>query len=176
MKKLVIISLMSSFFLAGCQFLSFASLDTSSLTEVNDGDGFDGITYEAPTLEEGLKALPFDLTLPEELPFEAEPFSPPVINDLKGDGKMLIADFGTRSLIEKEEIALRVKVEYPISDSSFPDYEEVELSDGVKGYYLKSGLSFQIGNVLHTLVYMNDTIPVEQHKEEIIKMANQMIK
>lgn len=123
-----------------------------------------------------MKALPFDLILPEELPFEAEPFSPPIINDLKGDGKMLIADFGTRSLNEEEEIGLRVKAEYPISDSTFPDYEEVELKNNVKGHYLKSGLSFQIGDVLHTLVYMNDAIPVDQHKEEIIEMANQMIK
>ncbi|WP_139785663.1 hypothetical protein [Cytobacillus gottheilii] len=178
LKKIVSISLLSLFFLTGCQFLniSIGALDTTNLKDITEEQqGNSPITYEAATVEEGLDALPFDMTLPEELPFEAEPYMPPVINDLNGDGKMIIADFGARSANENEEILLRVKVDYPVSDSSYPNYEEVELKKGVTGYYLKSALSFQIDDVAFTVVYMNDDIPVEQHGEEIIAIANQMI-
>lgn len=48
------------------------------------------ITYEASTLKDGLDALPFEMTLPKELPFDAKSFQPPIIKDMAHDGKKLM--------------------------------------------------------------------------------------
>lgn len=134
------------------------------------------ITYEAQSVKVGLDALPFEMYLPEELPFDAQPFHPPVINDMTHDGKKLMVEFRTSTKYKDNNIILMIKVDYPVSDMQVPNAEEVELKNGVVGKYLKNTVSFQLDNVAYDVVYVNKNIPVEQHKEEIIQMANQMIK
>lgn len=134
------------------------------------------ITYEASSVKDGLEALPFEMTLPEKLPFEAEPFQPPVINDMNQDGKILTAEFRTFSKDKNENIIFMVRANYPVSDNQVPNAKEVKLKNNVVGKYVGNSISFQLDDVSYDVVYVNKSIPTEQHKEEIIQLANQMIK
>ena len=167
--------------LVGCQSISTGKLDTSKLTEVEMNDVSDEkkkripLTYEAPSVEEGLKALPFQMILPEKLPFDATPFLPPVINDLNHDGKFLNAYFRTSSK-NKEEIRFIVQADYPVTDTNIPNSEEITLDNKVIGSYMNNSLGFQLENVFYNITYVNDGISREEHKNELIEVANQMIK
>lgn len=181
MKKLLSVSGLILLLLAGCQGAESGTLDTSKLKEIEMSDVTEEqkknmpITYEAASLEDGLAALPFDITLPAELPFNAMPFQPPVINDLTHDGKKLMAEFRTFSENKDENIILMIKANYPVSDSQMPNSEEVELKSSVDGEYLGNALSFRRDDVNYDVVYVNKNISVEQHKEEIMQIANQII-
>lgn len=181
MKKILSISALSLLLLVGCQDTKNGTLDTSNLKKVEMKDLTDDqkekvpITYEASSVEDGLEALPFEMTLPEELPFDAKPFQPPVIDDMTHDGKKLMVEFKTFSENKDENIILMIKANYPVSDSQVPNAEEVKLKNDVVGKYLGNALSFQLDDVTYDVVYVNKSIPVEQLRKEIIQMANQMI-
>jgi hypothetical protein len=182
LKKSLLISILALLVLVGCQGTSNNDvLDTSKLKKVEMQDVSKKqqknmpITYEATTLKDGLDALPFEMTLPKELPFDAKSFQPPVINDMAHDGKKLMVEVRTFSKNKDENIVLMVKASYPVSDSQMPNAEEVKLKNDVVGKYLGNTVSFQLNDTSYDVVYVNKNIPLEQHKEEIIKMANQMI-
>ena len=89
MKKILSISALVLLLLVGCQGAKNNNvLDTSKLKKVEMNDVSKEqqkkmpITYEAPSLKDGLDALPFEIKLPKDLPFDAKPFQPPVINDM----------------------------------------------------------------------------------------------
>lgn len=167
--------------LVGCQSLSTGKLNTSKLIEVEMNDVSDEqkkkipITYEAPSVEVGLKALPFKMILPEKLPFDAMPFQPPVIDDMKHDGKYLMVNFRTFPK-NKEDIIFIMQVDYPVTDTNVPNAEEINLDNKVNGHYIGNTLGFQLENVFYNIVYVNKSIPREQHKKELIEIANQLIK
>lgn len=84
-------------------------------------------------------------------------------------------EFRTFSENKDENIVLMVNASYPVFDSQMPNAEEVKLKNNVVGKYLGNTVSFQLDYTNYDVVYINKNIPVEHHKEEIIKMANQMI-
>jgi hypothetical protein len=133
------------------------------------------ITYEAPSVEVGLDALPFEINLPKKLPFDAQPFQPPVIMDMTHECKKLMVEIRTFSVKKEENIILMVKASYPVDDSQVPNGEEVEFKNGVVGQYLGNTVSFRLEEVVYDVVYVNKNIPIEQHKEEVIQLANEMI-
>lgn len=102
MKK-ILISILFLFSLVGCQNNDNGTLDTSKLTEVKMSDVTDEqkekmpITYQAPSVKEGLAALPFEMKLPGDLPFDAQSFKPPIIDDMSRDGRNLMVEFKTSS-------------------------------------------------------------------------------
>lgn len=181
MKKIIAVSALIFLALVGCQSNTSGTLDTSKLNKVEMADMTEEqkkilpITYAAPSVKVGLNALPFEMNLPEKLPFDAKPFQPPVINDMTHDGKKLMVEFKTFSEKKEENIILLVKASYPVDDSQVPNAEEVELKNGVVGKYLGNTVSFQMEDVVYDVVYVNKNIPIEQHKEEIILLANEMI-
>ena len=180
MKKIFI--LLFIFILVGCQSITTGKLDTSKLLEVEMNDLTDEekkrvpLTYEAPSLEVGLEALPFKMKLPEKLPFDAMPFQPPVIDDMKHDGKYLMVNVHAFPKNKEEKIIFMVQVDYPVTDSKVPSAEEIKLDNNVAGLYGGNTLGFQLEDVLYNIVYVNKNIPIEQHKKELIEVANQMIK
>jgi hypothetical protein len=180
-KKIIAVSALILLLLVGCQSNTSGTLDTSKLNKVEMADLTEEqkkilpITYEAPSLKVGLNALPFEMNLPEKLPFEAKPFQPPVINDMTHDGKKLMVEFRTFSKKKEENIILMIKASYPVGDSQVPNAEEVELKNNVVGKYLGNAVSFQLEDVAYDVVYVNKNISVEQHKEEVIQLANEMI-
>ena len=178
MKKILMMLFLVN--LVGCQSISIGKLDTSKLIEVEMKDLSDEqkkgipLTYEAQSLGEGLEALPFKITLPEKLPFDAMPFQPPVIDDMKHDGKYLMVHFRAFPK-NKENLIFMVQVDYPVTNSNVPNAEEIILDKNVTGYYAGNTLGFQLENVFYNIVYVNKNISIEQHKKEMIEVANQMI-
>ncbi|WP_102272112.1 hypothetical protein [Cytobacillus massiliigabonensis] len=134
------------------------------------------ITYQAPSVKEGLSALPFKMALPDILPFNAQPFQPPTIQDMSRDGKQLMAEFKTASKSNAgKSIILMITAINRDADSDRSNSEEVKLSRDVIAFYTNKTLSFHLDGISYTVTYMNDDIPKEQHKNEIIDMAKQMI-
>jgi hypothetical protein len=166
--------------LAGCQ-VGNTKLDTTKLKKVEmkdvteDQKKYMPFTYEAPSVKVGLAALPFEMKLPKKLPFDAAPFQPPIINDMNRDGKILDVDFRAFSKNKEENIILMVQASYPVRDSQIPTAEKIKLKNDVVGEYLANSVSFMLDDVSYNVAYVNKNIPVEQHKEEIIQIANQMI-
>jgi hypothetical protein len=180
LKKTLSVLALGFFLLAGCQ-LGNNELDTTKLKKVEMKDVTEDqkkimpFTYEAPSVKVGLAALPFEMKLPKKLPFEATPFQPPVINDMNRDGKILNVDFRASSKNKKENIILMVKASYPVRDSQIPTAEKIKLKNDVVGEYSANGISFLIDDVSYDVVYVNKNIPVDQHKKEVMQIANQII-
>ncbi|MGN7402289.1 hypothetical protein ACTHO0_20750 [Cytobacillus praedii] len=182
MKKIITIAALVLFLLVGCQNNQSGTLDTSKLTLIEMNDLTDAqkeklpITYQAPSVKEGLSALPFKMTLPEILPFDAHPFQPPTINDMSHDGKQLMVEFKTFSKSNSEKpIILMITAINSDVESDPSSSEEVKLSSGVISFYTNKSLTFNLDGISYTITYMNDDIPKVQHKNEIIDVANQMI-
>ncbi len=167
--------------LAGCQFISHGKLDKSKLSKVKMNDVSEEqqakipLTYEAPSLEVGLKALPFAMKLPEKLPFAAKPFQPPIIEDFNHNGQQLLVRIRTSSEDEKDQIILHVQSDFPVNEMTIPNMEEVELDKKMIGYYNGKALNFIVENVAYSIIYLNPGLSPEQHKKEIMEMANQML-
>jgi hypothetical protein len=180
MKKLWFFPIILVLLLFGCQQKQNGTLDTSKLEKVEEtGDATEEqlksipITYNVPSLKEGLQALPFEVTPPEDFPFEAMPLKM-TIEDFSHDGKELRVNFDSVSKKKDESIILIItvhnfKVEYAVSLG-----EEVQLSDGVVGYY-NGTLTFEKDGLFYNIGYSNQNISAEQMKEDTIDMANQML-
>ncbi|MEK3822483.1 hypothetical protein MKY20_25740 [Cytobacillus sp. FSL W8-0315] len=181
MKK-ILISTLFLFLLVGCQNTDNGTLDTSKLTEVEMNDVTDAqkkkipITYQAPSVEEGISALPFEIKLPDNLPFEAQSFQPPTIDDMSRDGKNLLVEFKTSSKGNTENpVILMIKATNSEEELNSSNSEEVKLNHDVAAYYTNKSLSFSKDGIAYTITYINDEISKEQHKDEIKDIANQMI-
>jgi hypothetical protein len=181
LNKIKAISALILLLLVGCQSITSGTLDTSKLNKVEMGDMTEEqkkvlpTTYEAPSVEVGLDALPFEMNLPDKLPFDAQPFQPPVIMDMTHEGKKLMVEFRTFSKKKEENIIFMITASYPVDDSQVPNAEEIDLKNGVIGQYLGNTISFKLEEVVYDVVYVNKNIPIEQHKEEVIRLANEMI-
>jgi hypothetical protein len=176
------ISIITLLLLVGCQDAKNVTLDTSKLKKVEMDDVTDEqrkvlpITYEAPSVKAGLDALPFEMVLPEKLPFDVKPFQPPIINDMSHDGKNLMVEFKTSSTTNDEQpIIVMVFVSNSGNGFDRSNSEQVKLKNNLVAYYLNKSLSFNRDGVLFTITYMNDNISKKQHKNELTNMANQMI-
>jgi hypothetical protein len=182
-KKLLSVSALILLLLVGCQDTKDWKLDTSKLTKVEMKDVTEvqakkiPITYEAPSVKVGLDALPFEMSLPEELPFDAKPFQPPVFNDMTHDGKKLMVEFRTSSKMnDEQQIILMISVVNGDDGFDTANSEQVKLNNDVDAYYLNKSISFKQDEISYMIGYMNENISKEQHKKEIIEIANQMVK
>ncbi|MFC0189502.1 hypothetical protein ACFFJY_14455 [Fictibacillus aquaticus] len=181
MKKSWLFSLLLvSLALFGCQDKQSGTLDKTELVKVQPEGNVSKdvlksmpISYEASSVEEGLDALPFDITLPKEFPFDAKPLAISHIDDFKHDGKKLRVTFTTTAK-DAENVLLQItahnfKVEYSGSGT------EVKLSDDVKGSLDGGNLTFEKDGVYYEVSYTNENISDEQHKEQVIEIAKQML-
>lgn len=178
MKKIMISSLLI-FSLVGCQSNTSSEFDTSKLVKIEMSDVTEEqqknipITYEANSLEDGLKALPFEVKLPNSLPIKNTEFQPPVINDMKHDGEELMKEFQAASQDGKESILISVfNIEVNLNDEGT---REVDINNEIKGYYGNNSLSFNKGNVSYTISFLNEELTEEERLIELTKIAEQMI-
>jgi hypothetical protein len=181
MKKLSFIPIILVLLLFGCQQKQNGTLDTSKLEKVEQtGNATEEqlksvpILYNVPSLKVGLEALPFELTPPNDLPFEAMPLKM-TIEDFKHDGKELQVNFDSVSKNKEDDIIFMItvhnfKVEYPEGPG-----EEVELADGTTGDYMKGTLVFEKDGIYYSVGYYNPNISDEQAKKDTIALANQML-
>lgn len=170
------------FLFTGCQQNVSGSLDTTNLEKVEpEGNTSDEqlsgvpLVYEASSLEEGLKALPFEINLPKELPFEAMPLKIMSIEDFGHDGKKISVNIDTISKNEDEKIFLMLRIENFEVEYAEPLGEKVELDKGIVGYYNGEGVIFEKDGLYYGIGYDNENITPEQHKIDTINIANQML-
>lgn len=164
--------------LTGCQQKANGTLDTTNLVKTNpEAEELDNvpILYQAPSLKEGLEALPFKINLPEELPFDAMPLKLTSIEDFKHDGKELRVDFNSISKNEEDKIMLIISVHNFKVEYAEPAGEDVELADGVVGNYKGNSLIFERDGIYYSIAYNNDNISVAELKEHMVGMAKQML-
>jgi hypothetical protein len=174
------------FILIGCQNEDISNtpdqtLDTSKLTkedsESESGYDFSFDIYKAPSLEVALDAIPFDVKLPEDLPFEAEPFKVMNIYDFEKDGKKVEIDFLTVSKNIGESSTnsfLFINASnYDMTGAVTDNIEEVEIGSDVEGEYNDSSLTFSAEGVFYKI--MLDTTENVNIKEELVQIAKQMI-
>jgi hypothetical protein len=181
MKKLWLLPVLVIILLFGCQDDNNGALDKTKLQKVvPQGNATEEqlknspTSYKASSLEEGLDALPFEVKIPKEIPFDANPLQISTIDDFKHNGKNLRVNFTTTAKDNSEIILLMItvhnfKVEY---DGAGKD---MELSDGVIGNYSGNSLIFEKDGIYYDIKYANKSISSDQHKKDIFKIANQML-
>lgn len=177
MKSFGAVLIMFILLITGCQQKANGLLDTTNLKQVEPGaEELSGVpyVYEAPTLEEGLAALPFEVTLPKELPFESMPIKLTGIEDFKHDGKELRVEFMTVSKNREDYVILTITVHNFKVEYAEPAGEDVQLTNGVIGNYKGNSLIFEKDELYYGIGYNNENITPEQHKKQMIDIANQM--
>ncbi|MEI5908302.1 hypothetical protein WAK64_14690 [Bacillus spongiae] len=151
-------------------------LDTSLLKIIEQEEQLTGMPdeYNAPSVEIALQAIPFKVKLPQELPFENNPFTVDYIQDLNGDGEVIKIAFQATSKNPKEFQILSLQVTN--RKSELHNGEEIIINDNIAGSFGDSQLIFEHSGVYYLLDYITDKpVSPEQMKEILIETARQMI-
>ena len=166
LKKYIVIS--GLLLLVGCS----NGLDTSQLSESQQGEeGFIKF-YNAPSVEVALDALPYEVNLPERLPFETAGFKSLGITDFGGKGQNPEAQF--IALNEKENNLIlsttTAQLEYPHSNP-----EEITLDNGYEAFYTApDGLDVIVKDITYSYKLIMPELEEQQVKEELLKLAEQL--
>lgn len=187
MKQLIVLVLVSLMLVAcqdGGDGLQNATFDTSNLTIEEGSEAMDDfISYKTPSLEVALDAIPFEVTLPTELPFDAAgPFKVQHIWDWSrdGNGEQIEIEFWAISDTleevknntgEGKGLVINVR-NFEINEHNPKKTEEVEIKDNVKGQYRDSILFFEVDSIYYYLHFPMGEI--ENPKNELINLAKQM--
>lgn len=180
MKKLSFILIILVLLLFGCQQKQNGTLDTSKLEKDEQTGNVTEeqlkripIPYIAPSLKVGLAALPFELKLPKNLPFNSMPLKM-TIEDFKHDGKELRVDLMSVSKNKDDNIIFMISVHNFKVEYAEPLGEELQLTEGVVGYY-NGTLSFEKDGIYYNIGYTNPNISEEQIKKDTMDIALQML-
>lgn len=169
-------------FLVGCD--DVGKLNTSKLIVIEEINNEHGevslIEYEAPSVKDGLKALPFKMKLPKELPNQEMEFLPPTIHEYVEEGVIVQFDTDRIELEENIYMFISIKASYFGGGAWYPNahYREVELKDGVVGrLYNFDQVLFEVDDVAYSVYYHRPLLPTEDHTklpEIVIDLANQI--
>ncbi len=137
-------------------------------------------TYHADTVEDALKSLPFKLTLPETIPFEAK-FTVEGINDWhfesNTDGKDISVDF--RAIDNSGSFILIQAVDFEQEFFGDNNQEEVELKKDLTGKLemVEDGgeIRFENNEEVYINIYFHDAENRYITRKILIDLANQMI-
>ncbi|KAB2328742.1 hypothetical protein F7731_24250 [Cytobacillus depressus] len=114
MKKLIFISVLLLSLLFGCKGYKETTFDPSKLNIINTAWDEQGnetyIKYEAPSVKDGIEALPFNIKLPKTIPIETDGYKPIIIDDLENDGKKLLITFRAYSKVENPDHPIIFKI------------------------------------------------------------------
>jgi len=148
MQKILILVLVLLFIPLGCEKREKNTLDTSNLKK-NDQNlskltkeqrKMIPIPYESSSLEEGLRALPFTIKIPNKLPFKVEPIKSLSIDDVGHNGKKLSVHYYLSHIKNPKFFVMYVTIKN-YNPEFEPDYDSeetneiVQLKDGVSGTY-----------------------------------------
>ncbi len=166
MKKYIIIS--GLLFLVGCS----NGLDTSQLSESQQGEeGFIKF-YSAPSVEVAIDALPYEVNLPEQLPFETEGFKSLGITDFGGKGQNPEAQF---IAIDEKENNLILSTTTAHRDYPDSDPEKITLDNGYQAFYTApNGLDVIVKDITYSYTLLMTDLEEKQVKEELMKLADQL--
>lgn len=166
MKKFL--SIATFLVLVGCS----NGLDTSQLSESQQGE--DGLIkfYSAPSVEVAIDALPYEVNLPGQLPFETEGFKTLGIIDFGGKGQNPEAQF--IAIDEKENNLILSTTsahgEYPDSDP-----EEITLDNGYQAIYMvPNRLDVIVKHITYSYTLIMPELEEKKIKEELLKLAEQV--
>ncbi len=181
MKKILLVHMLLFVLLFGCKNVHNDLLDTSNLEKVEPTGNLTEeqlktipVTYNATSLEEGLDALPFKVKIPKDFPFDAVPLKISSIEDFHQDGKNVRVSFMTTAIDRTEKILLLIGVEN-FKVENIGSMEDVQLAKDVVAKFIGNTLFFEKDGIYYTVSYNNKNISSEQHKKDIIKIANQML-
>lgn len=166
MKKFLLAG--SLLMLAGCS----NSLDTSQLTESKESeDGFIKF-YSAPSVDVAIDALPYEVNLPEKLPFKTVGFKSLGITDIGGKGQNPDAQFMAS---DKQDNNLLLStttgnIDYPDSNP-----EEITLNNGYQAQYsLPNQLDVIVKDVTYSYTLNMSELNENELKDELLKLAEQL--
>lgn len=159
--------------LVGCNNLKTnGTLDTKYLTKMEgSGEHQTPIAYQASTLKDGLKALPFKVVAPHQFPFSTKGFQDIRIEDLKHDGKEI---FVTLTAFSNKEDILKVEASNGKADFEFKTHDK----GGAKGDYNGTdALRFKYKGIIYciTIALNSGKKDSDQVKTILIDLADQMI-
>lgn len=160
MKKLLILVLVLLLIPFGCEKREKNTLDTSNLKQQSEQSHLTKeqrkmipLMYESSSLEEGLRALPFKIKIPKQLPFKVKPIESLIINDVGHDGKKLNVNYSLVHTNKSKFFGMSITIHNYIPElepdlESEEPYEIVQLKDGVSGTYTGNpsslGVSYKI--------------------------------
>lgn len=184
MKKIISLIALSLLLVlsTGCNSVP-SSLNTKDLTKQNNnaGDKSLPIDYTASSTKVALKAIPFKLTLPKKLPFDTKNgFQNPYIEDMKHDGKKVKVSFTafSKKIKNGKGDILGITANNANIKYSSDGTEPVNLKNNIKGQIAGNSLSFEKDGIIYniSLAYNATKVSDEKHKNDLIDLANQMIK
>lgn len=147
-------------------------LDTSQLIESQQGEVGAIMFYSAPSVVVAIDALPYEVNLPERLPFQTDGFKSLGITDYGGkgqnpEGQFMAIDEKENSLILSNTTAHR---DYPDSDP-----EEITLNNGYQAFYTApNGLDVIVKDITYSYTLIMAELEEKQIKEELLNLAEQL--
>lgn len=183
MKKMLFIFAILLLFLFGCQDDKDKTFDPTELniirTTWDENGNVTSINYVAPSVKDGIKALPYKIKLPKKIPFETDGFKPAFIDDIENNGKKILVTHSaySKEIFQGNPTVLKIRAyNFDISPPKPKYYDEVELKNGIIGKYHPGDLYFQIGDVeYHIFMMLKGGLEVEQDQKGLIDIANQMV-
>lgn len=166
---------MKKYLIASCFLLLTAcsnELDTSQLTESKmSEEGFIKF-YNAPSLEVAIDALPYEVNLPEELPFKTEGFKSLGITDIGGKGQNPDAQFMATGDQENNLLLSTTKGTIDYADTT---PEEITLNNGYQAKYtLPNHLDVIVKDVTYSYTLNMSGLEENELKDELLKLAEQL--
>lgn len=181
MKKTLLVQMLLIVLLLGCNNVHKALLDVSNLEKVEPKGNLTEeqlktipVTYTATSLEKGLDALPYKVKIPKDVPFNAVPFTITSIVDFHQDGKNVRINLMTTAIDQSEKIFVLIGVDNFQTENS-GSMEDVQLAKDVVAKFNRHILFFEKDGINYTVSYHNKNISPEQHKKDMIKIANQKL-
>ena len=147
------------------------SLDTSKLVESENSEVAMKF-YSAPSVEVAIDSLPYEVNLPEQLPFNAMKFNSLGITDYGGKGlnpeaSFLTSDENTNELIITTTTA---NVEYPDTTP-----KEITLENGYQAFYMAPNrLDVVVKDVTYLYTLIMPELEESQIEGELLKLAEQL--
>lgn len=171
------------FVLTGCQTESSEKLDVSKLEKRSplETEGLP-LSYVAPSVEIALEAVPFQLTLPNKLPFESDGFrNMDIVDWFERDGKNISIDFiaidqnasGEPSYVFVSAQDFQVELSVRGEEATLQNETAAIFNIGVQN---KADISFIHNGVLIGVAFegRDKEYTTDELKEIVLQLANQM--
>ena len=148
-------------------------MDTSQLSESKEGEVESIKFYSAPSVEVAIDALPYEVNLPETLPFQSDGFNSLGITDYGGTGQNPEGMFMAKDKKENSLIlsTTTLQLEYPDSDP-----EEITLKNGYQAFYTApNSMDVIVKDITYAYTLIMPELDEKQIKDELLNLAEQLV-
>ncbi len=175
--KNILLTLILLALLAGCGISKANGLDTSGLQK--DSTISNTVKYDAPSLETALNAIPFEIQLPEKLPFQSEGYKPKKIKKREGDPDSVLLELVAESSGDSEAV-LRLYAgngDYLVHQNELGG-EPFKLKDGTSAFYLYVQpyhvAKFEKDGIEYSVNYYKEGESSDRQKKDLLDITNQL--